>query len=103
MSFKERLTDWGRLNLTDVREGSTFEAHGQRWTIVRIASGPTGKKSQVVGITDGKPVKLYAECRCAEPGVEVRVIDLVTESIWRACSTCRALLPSQHAEPPNEG
>jgi hypothetical protein len=93
MTFKERLTDWGHLDIRDARSGAKFEAHGRQWTIVRIASGPTARRSHVVGTTDGELVRLYATCRCEEPGDEVFVIDIVTESFWRACSKCRALLP----------
>jgi DnaJ-class molecular chaperone len=99
MSFKERLTDWGHLDIRDARSGAKFEAHGMEWTIVRIASGtaknPTSKRarghSHVVATTDGLPAKLYEKCHCSGTVTEALVMDIVTESFWRVCSKCRAL------------
>jgi hypothetical protein len=91
--FRDRINDWGRLKIPSAEDGATFEAHGRTWTIVRLASGPTAPKSHVVGITDGGGAKLYARCTCLEPGDEVLVIDIVTESFWRVCSKCRCRTP----------
>lgn len=109
-AFRDRLTNWGGLKIPSAEDGATFEAHGRQWTIVRIASGtsrnPTGKRSRglshAVATTDGGIAKLYATCSCAEPGEEVKVMDLVTESFWRVCSKCRARLRDREPLPGRE-
>ncbi len=78
------MTDFRKL-----RRGDFVPLKGLQLIITDISTR-RGGWVRVLATLDGLDVKLHKNCHCDRPDGEIPVLDMVTESEYLCCASCRA-------------